>query len=603
MTSKQEKVQRAMAGARPVEDAPFDPSAVPGDTPKKRSSRSGGRSTPPPGAPGGSGEDDSGDKLLKICAAEPETDIGNGRRLLHRHRDKLLNVANRGVHVFDDRRWSWDETDSLARKHCHDTAESIGDERFVMSLLEHETAAIDAAEKTKPELDTLREVKPGDRTAEQKARLYQLEAIAAEGQEARKSFSGRKQGRARHAKSSASSAKIDNMLREAAPYITRTIDEMDEEALAVNCLNGTLRFFETKVGDKSIWDVRLDPHDREDLITKCCAAEWHADAVSARFEAFIEQMQPDPATRAFVQRYLGYCLTGLTHEQVFAFFHGGGRNGKSTLVDIVCRVFDDYAATVPIETLAGEQRRKGGDATPDLMKVPGARLVRASEPESSMKLREAMVKSLTSDEPILIRGLHKDFMEIYPSFKLVISGNHKPRIDNDDNGIWRRVLLVPWGVQLGRADVDKQLGRKLWLERDGILAWLVRGTLLYLEQGLDVPDTVLAATEEYRTESNPIGACLDALFEFGGADDRLDPGEIFNVYDRARQSQGWPQFSPATFNKRLPEQAEARGASKIKSMGLSLYVGIKLTSAAEELMRTPPPSSSHTPSSSAYGHT
>lgn len=545
--------------------------------------------TPPEGSgEGGNGGDSSLD-ILRLCAAEPETDIGNGRRLLHRHRDKLLNVANRGVHVFDGRRWAWDETDSLARRLCHETAEWIGEERSVMQRHQIEQSIIAEAEATADELKSLRGIKATDLTVEQKGRMAQLQSLEIAAADAKKAFSDRKAARARHAKSSASTAKVDNMLREAEPYITKTMADLDQDRLALNCLNGTLRFFEDSSGPgKPIWDVRLDPHRREDFLTKCCAANFNLNAEAPQFEAFIERMQPNDDTRAFVQRWLGYCLTGLTHEQCFAFFHGGGRNGKSTLVDIVCRIMGDYATTVPIETLAGDQRRKGGDATPDLMKVPGARMVRSSEPEAGVKFREATIKSLTSDEPILIRGLHKDFVEIYPDFKLTVSGNHKPRIDNDDNGIWRRVHLVPWPVKLSPAQVDKQLGRKLWLERDGILAWLIRGALSYLELGLDPPQEVQAATEEYRAESNPIGACLDALFEFTGDDrDRLDPGEIFNVYERARHRQGWPQFGLATFNKRLPEQAEARGATKIKSMGLSNYAGIRLSEAGKELMRSP----------------
>jgi len=536
-----------------------------------------GSSGGPPSGPPGGPIHESGDPHLPDCALEPETDIGNGRRLLIRHGDKILHVANVGLHVYDGTRWKWDETDSLARKLTHDTVERIGDERFLLAYAEFEQRLVDEAESTAGELKQLRAKKADEKSPQEAARQTELGNLEFAAAEARKALRARKQSRARHAKSSAGSSKLDNMTKEAAPYITRTIDEMDADPLMLNCRNGTLRFFDAGPPGKSLWDIEFVPHGREDLITKCCSAEWHEDAAADLFEAFLERMQPVEAVRRFIQRYLGYCLLGLTHEQVFCFFHGGGRNGKSTLVDIVCRILDDYATTVPIETLAGEQRRKGGDATPDLMRVPGARLVRASEPESNMKLREATIKSLTSDEPILIRALHRDFNEIYPQFKLLISGNHKPRIDNDDNGMWRRVLLVPWAIKLEKHEVDKLLGKKLWGERDGIFAWLVRGALSYLQEGLDPPEEVLAATEEYRTESNPIGAFLDARCEFTGdlKNDRLSPGDFFADYEKTRESQGWPQFQLSTFTKRLPEQAETRGAVKHKSNGLIVYCGVR----------------------------
>jgi putative DNA primase/helicase len=553
----------------------------------------------PPPAPPGDGRDESGDPHLPDCALEPETDIGNGRRLLIRHGDKLLNVANIGLHVYDGKRWAWDETDSLARKLSHDTVERIGDERFILALFDHEKRLIDEAENTAAELKRLRLLKAEDKTEEQAARQRELGRVEIEAANARKDFRARKQSRARHAKSSAGSSKLDNLAKEAAPYITHKLEEIDADPLAINCENGTLRFRDAGEKGKPLWIVERFDHAREDLISKCCAALYDELAQAPQFETFLERVLPDIEVRAFVQRFLGYCLTGLTHEQVFAFFHGDGHNGKSTLIDIICRILADYSTTVPIETLAGDQRRKGGDATPDLMRMPGSRLVRSSEPESGVKLKEAMIKSLTSDEPILIRALHKDFNEIYPAFKLVVSGNHKPRIDNDDNGMWRRVVLVPWNVQVPKAERDKMLGKKLWDERNGIFAWLVRGTLSYLQEGLNPPKAVLAATEEYRAESNPIGAFLDGFFAFTGdlKNDRMAPGDIFVEYEARRGKQGWPQFQLSTFVKRLPGQAEKRKAVKQKSGGLMFYLGMRVKSdweLEEDALRAggpPPPSS------------
>lgn len=391
----QTKIREKMDQAQPVTDEEFDPTAVPGWD----------------GSPA-DGDGEGSDPHLPACAQEPETDIGNGRRMLVRYRDQLVYVANMGMHAFDGRRWAWDETGSLVRKLAHITAEHISEERGFLAYFGHEQRAIEDYEACADEHASLRQIKPSERTAEQAVRYRELEVVGQLAADAREAFGKRKQSRARHAKSSGGSSKLDSMVKEAAPYITRTIDEMDSDPLAVNCLNGTLRFFETKQGKSSVWDCRLDPHDRDELFTKCACADYDEDAECPVFMGFLDRMVPSEELRKFIQRYLGYCLTGLTHEQVFAFFHGGGRNGKSTLVDVVCRILDDYTTTVPIETLAGDQRRKGGDATPDLMRLPGARLVRASEPESTMAFREAMIKSLTSDEPILVWALHKDFNEI-----------------------------------------------------------------------------------------------------------------------------------------------------------------------------------------------
>jgi putative DNA primase/helicase len=375
------------------------------------------------------------------------------------------------------------------------------------------------------------------------------------------------------------------MLHEAAPYVSRPVSDLDREALALNALNGTLRFVETgaepaaegRRAKAGIWTVRLDPHRREDMISKLVPVDFDPAAECPNFLGFIETVLPSDEVRAFVQRYLGYALTALTREQVFCFLWGQGRNGKSTLVDLVCRIFGDYAATVPFETLAGDDRRKGSEATPDLARLPASRLVRASEPESKMQFREAMVKSLTSGEPILVRRLHQDFVEIYPAFKLVISGNHKPSIHGTDEGIWRRVLLVPFEVQIPPEEIDRRLPDKLWEERSGILNWLIAGTLSYLEEGLRIPDAVRAATQEYREESDPVGGFLRDACEITGEDaDIATPGELHEGFKVYCERAGLNAWGPSTFTRQLPLRAAAFGFRKAKTMGMSVYRGIRV---------------------------
>ncbi len=163
--------------------------------------------------------------------------------------------------------------------------------------------------------------------------------------------------------------------------------------------------------------------------------------------------------------------------QKLAFFHGGGANGKSVLVDLMARMFGDYSASARIESLTGKNKKSGSDSQPDLMPLIAARFVRTSEPEDGERLQEGLVKALTGGEPMMIRALYSDFIIFRPIFKLTISGNHLPEIRGGDDGIWRRVMLVNFPVQIPEKKriPKEELDEILWQERSGILNWLIQG--------------------------------------------------------------------------------------------------------------------------------
>ncbi|MEI2386049.1 phage/plasmid primase, P4 family [Breoghania sp. JC706] len=560
---------------RPVEEYPAPEDA------------GGGDGAPPSGD--GPGDGDGGNSggpfdlaRLEACAAEPETDIGNGRRILHWFREEVLYVARIGWHVFDGTRWGEDVEGRQIRPLAHTVVERIALEARLIDYHPHEVKAIEAAKEAQAELEQL-EGKGKDASDEDKSRILALKRVVADGADAEKALKGRKSYRRRYCKTSGSSGKLDNMLRESAPYVMQVVNDLDGDALALNTRSGTLRFVSEDDPDspdadapRKLWSVRCDPHDRADLITKLAPVDYDPEAMAPTFDAFLERVQPDPEMRSFLQRYCGYCLTGLTQEQVLAFFWGEGANGKSTLVDLVARILDDYSTTVPFETLAGDDRRKGGEATPDLAKLPGARLVRASEPEQGMKFREAMVKALTGGEAILIRRLHAEFTEIRPTFKLIISGNHKPDVRGTDDGIWRRVLLVPWSVQIPKGERDPLLPQRLWAERAGVLNWLIKGALDYLTYGLDVPEEVRSATDSYREESDPIGAFLDGYCEVTrDPDDCMTPGALYTLFKIFCEAASYTVWTPTTFNRQLPRKAAKLGFHKAKSNGNTVYRGIR----------------------------
>lgn len=527
-------------------------------------------------------------ELLDKCALEPETDIGNGRRLRIRHGSKLLHVTHVGWHGFDGARWLEDASGSVVRQFAHDTAEKIDDEAIRLDCSEDEKAAIESGRLAIEDMKKLGKA-PKAGSGEDIAAYWQaftdiekrIEAMAA----VQKARDGRMSSRHTFAKSSAGTNRINNMLAEAVPYCSKNVDDLNRDLYAVNVRTGTLRFFRSDADGKDQWRIRQDAHRSADFISKVAEVEFDPDASAPLFRRFFQQVIPDVEIRAFLRRYLGYCLLGITTEQCLLFFYGAGRNGKSTLVDLVVEILGDYAISMSIDSFAGDSKRAGAEATPDLARLPGARLVAASEPEMGVNLKDALIKSLTGGEAISVRRLHQDFFELKPQFKIILSGNHKPIIRDDSDGIWRRVHLVPFDIQIPESEVDPDLPLKLRQEKAGIFAWMVKGALEYLNEGLRPPDTIRAATAEYREESDPIGAFLRSGCEITGADvDATTPEEMYNGYCMFARREGLPEFKSSTFSRRLPLQTRKswRGPDALMHMfrkghsNGTLYYGVRV---------------------------
>jgi len=504
---------------------------------------------------------------IEIEAARfPLNDYGNGCRLVAYYGDDMRYVPRLGWYRWQGKRWAADEDELLVRRDAQMIAGRILGEIEYLALEEWETAAIDRAEAQKDQLRELEKVPNADITAEQLERLALLRRDADRATGIRTAFGKRKTEHRSHAKNSGNTSKIENMLKEARPDRAIGINDMNDDPLALNCDNGTLRFRRIEDGlaasfgeAEYTWSVTLDPHNHDDLISKLVPVAYRPGAPRPKWERFLETVQPDPAMRGFLKRWFGYSMTGLTVEQKLAFLYGGGRNGKSTLVDTIAKILADYGSTVPIETLTGTEQRKGSDATPDLVRLPGARMVRASEPEQGQRLKEALVKALTGGEAIMIRRMQQEFVEVVPEFKLTISGNHKPEIRGGDDGIWRRVMLVPFEEQIAEADVDRLLARDLWeQEREGIFAWLVEGCLDYLQNGLGAPDAVKAATEEYRHESDPVRLFLTTECAITGLGEDFTPArdlvDAFNAWRIHHEQGAWGR---RTISNQIKQRAGA----------------------------------------------
>ncbi|MBD9390144.1 hypothetical protein IB237_23365 [Agrobacterium sp. AGB01] len=527
----------------------------------------------------------SAEEILEECSEQPETDIGNANRLLIRFGERIRHVTHIGWHGYDGKRWLEDASGAVVRRFAHRTAEHIDDEAVRLDCSEEEQAKIAAGKIARDEIKKLgKSDKSWD--ADKLAGYERLQAEIEKMDRVEKDRSGRISSRHAHAKQAAGTSKINNMLQEAAPYCSLDVSDLNRDLLALNCQTGTLRFFCSEVGGTGKWQIRVDQHRPSDLISKLSDAQFRNEATAPMFEQFLQRVMPSPDYRSFLQRYLGYCLLGLTGEQCLLFFYGAGRNGKSTFVDIMVEILGDYAISMSIDSFAGDSKRGGAEATPDLARLPGARLVAASEPEMGVHLKDALIKTLTGGEPIAVRRLHQDFFELIPQFKIILSGNHKPIIKDDSDGIWRRVHLVPWEIQIPEEEVDKTLKEKLLsTEREGIFRWMVAGALEYLQHGLRVPDGVRAATAEYREESDPIGAFLrNACHVTGDDNDRESPEDLYNGYVRYAKREGLADIRQATFSRRLPDQTRKTWKSpegtmkqfqRLRSNG-TFYSGIRI---------------------------
>ena len=272
---------------------------------------------------------------------------------------------------------------------------------------------------------------------------------------------------------------------------------------------------------------------------------------------FLERIQPDPKMQAFLQRWFGYSLLGLTNEQALAFFYGMGANGKSALTDLMARIMGSYAATAKIESLTGQNRRSGGDATPDLINIVAARMVRASEPEKGVQWQEGLIKQLTGGEPILVRALNENFFEATPIFKLTIGGNHAPDIRGMDDGIWRRLMIVPFNVQIPKPERDPLIVQRMVAEAPGILNWLIEGARAYLEAGLSPPIEVSKATDDLRREADPYGKFLESCCVItGDPSDSIRSRELLHCFIFWQMRRGETPFKDRTISVAFTEHAE-----------------------------------------------
>ncbi len=276
--------------------------------------------------------------------------------------------------------------------------------------------------------------------------------------------------------------------------------EMDRAGNAFNVRNCLI----------SLKTGRTAEHDKKYMISKLAPVTYDENAKCPRWDRFIEEITcGDKSLQLYLQRMIGYCMTAYTKEQCMFFLYGNGSNGKSVFVDTIAYMLGEYAASCQPETVM--MRDRNNTARGDLARLKGARMVVTSEPNDGCRLDEGIVKQMTggTENKLTARFLYGREFEFSPEFKIVMSTNYKPVIKGTDNGIWRRVRLIPFTAEFTKENRDPQLIEKLRRELPGILNWAIAGAVGWCKEGLPPCAIIDEAGQEYRSEMDRVQQFLD----------------------------------------------------------------------------------------------
>ncbi|WP_284037436.1 phage/plasmid primase, P4 family [Neobacillus sp. 114] len=346
-----------------------------------------------------------------------------------------------------------------------------------------------------------------------------------------------------------------NSIKDLMPLVPGEREDFDRHKYLFNVENGIV---DLKTG-------KLQPHDRELGLTKITNVAFDENAKCPEWLSFLEQIfQGDNELIEYMQRLIGYSLTGEITEQIMVFLIGGGSNGKSTFINTIKDLMGEYGKQAKSDTFI---KKKETGANNDIARLVGARFVSAIESEDGEQLSEAFVKQITGGEPVLARFLRQEYFEFIPEFKVFFTTNHKPVIKGVDEGIWRRVRLVPFNLQLPKEKRDKKLPEKLSLEMPGILNWAIEGCLKWQQTGLNDPKTVMKATNDYKEDMDILGPFLYERCYIGD-DQKISAKELYEVYSDWCFSNGEFSLKNRAFYRAL----ETKGFKKERGTGNKFFI-------------------------------
>lgn len=410
-------------------------------------------------------------RLHSLLAQVPQTDVGNALRMWARYGLNLRYVEEWGAwFVWNGRsHWRRDDTNFIISL----TQEMAG-------YIAEEAHAVDPQPLTEKQI---RQLSPAELEAYERAR-----------EKAQALFKWGRQ--------SQSNRSIESAIKQLRGVlgVTVTSDSFDQADMLLNCRNGSL----------DLATLELLPHDRLDLITKCTGVDYSPAAGCPSWLRFIDKVcEGDPQLARYLQQLTGLGLTGARLTSILPINYGNGGNGKTVYVEMLKEVLGGYAATAGTDLFLD---KPAGGINNDVARLVGVRFLAASETKEGMPLNESLVKALTGGDKILARFLYKEHFEFTPKFTPMLLTNHKPVIRNNDNGIWRRLKLVPWRHDFSKDPDVKPMEMvlaELRQEATGILRWAVEGLADFFAYGLAEPDIVKEQTSQYRTESDLVGLFID----------------------------------------------------------------------------------------------
>lgn len=378
----------------------------------------------------------------------------------------------------------------------------------------------------------------------------------------------------------------ETIIKDAASVYPMYTAELDADPFIFNCLNGTL-------------DLRtgvLGAHDPGDKLSKVAGVRYAPDATCARWMRFIDEvMEGDAEKAAYLQKAMGYALTGDTRHECFFILYGPtSRNGKGTTMETYMRLMGDYGRSTKPDTIAQKQTANGSGPSEDIARLAGARFVNVSEPDQKLILSAATVKSMTGNDTIVARHLQEGSFEYRPQFKLFINTNHLPKVTDVSLFSSGRVKLIPFERHFMEAERDGGLKNELSSDANmsGILNWCMEGLRMIEAQGFDMPDTVRDATDEYRSKSDKMGLFLaDEMVR-----DPMAEVKTNDVYERFKgwcmrngyQAQNAANFKGDLSNVAVIRNKRPNGAERTATVSPFL-VGYRLKTGYGDAPRTPTP--------------